>query len=493
MKLLRDGQTRIVVATDAFSMGVDIPDIECSIQWGVDRKLTLCALQQRLGRAARTPEMQGIGVIYAPKSLLFHLGKRSTGSMGGPAAAQGDHEEVDEEQEWEDITEEVGIIADNRGRDLEELCLAVESGKMKMERVRELCRTMYRKANDLKRAEEEQQSAQRGRIRILSGGGSHRRLPTDNIDPGILWLLNTLGCRHRMLMTYFGYPDIFDERKLQRSWCCDRCAKSNNLDPDVTSTSGIKLQSSAIYYTEMNPIKKSSQLPPIQLSSEPFNLIKPFIKDSLEKWRTLCFDRLVQKDAMDPGMPVQFLLPDSVIESVIRGCNRQLDLEYIKLLFVKARVSLSSSTLRGKDFVDILCLIKAIIARHSPPPGICPDVIRIDSVVVVQSDEPAPAPLCQSGAIPSGAGTPSQISGTPSLRANGNVVTSSSQTSLDTTSGPKVPTVILPDPLVPTVVAVPESTVCTSPKLSVNSNLPSGTVELGHNASGMISWLHPKS
>jgi len=42
---LMKGDTRIVVCTDAFGLGIDIPDIEVVIQWHVDEKLvasTLC-------------------------------------------------------------------------------------------------------------------------------------------------------------------------------------------------------------------------------------------------------------------------------------------------------------------------------------------------------------------------------------------------------------------------------------------------------------------
>jgi superfamily II DNA/RNA helicase len=61
---LRDGITRIVVCTDAFGLGVNIPDIDQVIQWKVNERLTCANLGQRIGRCVRDETRQGIAVIY---------------------------------------------------------------------------------------------------------------------------------------------------------------------------------------------------------------------------------------------------------------------------------------------------------------------------------------------------------------------------------------------------------------------------------------------
>lgn len=50
LKELHEGTVRIVVCTDAMSLGVNIPDITRVIQWAVTKKLHLSTLIQRVGR-----------------------------------------------------------------------------------------------------------------------------------------------------------------------------------------------------------------------------------------------------------------------------------------------------------------------------------------------------------------------------------------------------------------------------------------------------------
>ena len=58
------GDTRIVVCTDAFGLGIDIPDIKVVIQWQVDEKLVASTLYQCIEWAARGKDVEGIAVIY---------------------------------------------------------------------------------------------------------------------------------------------------------------------------------------------------------------------------------------------------------------------------------------------------------------------------------------------------------------------------------------------------------------------------------------------
>src|SRR5436190_2209020 len=74
---LRKGDTRIVICTDAFNLGIDIPDIEVVIQWQVDEKLMASTLYQRIGRVARGKDVEGVAVVYIQKSLLDSIAKKN--------------------------------------------------------------------------------------------------------------------------------------------------------------------------------------------------------------------------------------------------------------------------------------------------------------------------------------------------------------------------------------------------------------------------------
>src|SRR5271155_1140632 len=50
LKDVESGRTRIVLCTDAFSLGVHILDIDLVIQWDINEKLTIESLSQRIGR-----------------------------------------------------------------------------------------------------------------------------------------------------------------------------------------------------------------------------------------------------------------------------------------------------------------------------------------------------------------------------------------------------------------------------------------------------------
>lgn len=62
MEKFRNGKVRVLFATEAAGMGCDISDIVCVIQFGVPN--SIISLVQRLGRAARTPGLQGYGVVF---------------------------------------------------------------------------------------------------------------------------------------------------------------------------------------------------------------------------------------------------------------------------------------------------------------------------------------------------------------------------------------------------------------------------------------------
>jgi superfamily II DNA helicase RecQ len=70
IRLFRNGEALLTIVIDAFSLGVDISDIERVIQWGVTERFTLDTLVQRIGRAGRDIKVQAIAIIYAPRDLL---------------------------------------------------------------------------------------------------------------------------------------------------------------------------------------------------------------------------------------------------------------------------------------------------------------------------------------------------------------------------------------------------------------------------------------
>jgi superfamily II DNA or RNA helicase len=65
-----DGQCKILIATDAFGAGMDIPTIQRVVQWGASGLEDLDSLVQRFGRCARDPNIQGMCILYHEQSYV---------------------------------------------------------------------------------------------------------------------------------------------------------------------------------------------------------------------------------------------------------------------------------------------------------------------------------------------------------------------------------------------------------------------------------------
>ncbi len=70
----RAGSTSIVIASDAFGLGVDIAGIERVILWDVAHRpgfrLDACSIVQRMGRAVRDGKSNGTCIVYHPDWMV---------------------------------------------------------------------------------------------------------------------------------------------------------------------------------------------------------------------------------------------------------------------------------------------------------------------------------------------------------------------------------------------------------------------------------------
>ncbi|KAJ7599755.1 P-loop containing nucleoside triphosphate hydrolase protein [Mycena floridula] len=62
----RRGETWGLAVTDAFGMGLDLPDVEIVVQWRVPPDM--CTLWQRFGRAGRAEGSQAVAILFAERS-----------------------------------------------------------------------------------------------------------------------------------------------------------------------------------------------------------------------------------------------------------------------------------------------------------------------------------------------------------------------------------------------------------------------------------------
>ncbi|RPB18405.1 hypothetical protein L211DRAFT_764423, partial [Terfezia boudieri ATCC MYA-4762] len=64
------GDTRIMVATSAWGMGINDSHVERVIQWRVGAIPTLDTLIQHFGRCARNPLLQGVCIAFVEQSCV---------------------------------------------------------------------------------------------------------------------------------------------------------------------------------------------------------------------------------------------------------------------------------------------------------------------------------------------------------------------------------------------------------------------------------------
>ena len=71
------GRARIMIASSAWGMGVDDPDVERVIQWGVKKLENLDTVVQRFGRAGRNPGVQGACFLFTEAKFIGPRAKKT--------------------------------------------------------------------------------------------------------------------------------------------------------------------------------------------------------------------------------------------------------------------------------------------------------------------------------------------------------------------------------------------------------------------------------
>ena len=177
IELVKKGICRIVYATASASNGIDFPGIRRIIQYGVDAHLVdFCGWVQRMGRAGRCDDQQCLAIIYAPaRYLLPRLPQTGT-----------------------ELEKEFGVFRD-----------AVNTPGT------ELMGGLYKRPENRSRKPKSglQENRRRSPVEIMK-----------DLDPMLLWFLNTTGCRRHLLLKYFADPKGEDFKVSEGFICCDVCS-----------------------------------------------------------------------------------------------------------------------------------------------------------------------------------------------------------------------------------------------------------------------------
>lgn len=346
----KSGRTRIVLATDAFSLGVNIHDIDLIIQWDINEKLTIESLSQRMGRGSRAPGRMSTSIIYVRKSLLESV----------PQDWKEGWKETDPQPVLDDDDlDELRIIPVFKQRPLAKFGIPVTPETSTM--VHKHVRALYKEATSLKDAHRD--------ARQESRGTQQERLSlAQKIDPSVLWIVANTGCPHAVLHIIFREPgDLYTES--HQGWCCSFHAKQRGLAADTVVAPGITLAGS-ISYLQRDPsnnkiilLPKPQAIVPSILNQPRREIIsrerKKYLHRALEKWRSLKFKEL----QLPPNCVPCIVLPDKVIDRIVNNVRNIVTYPQLLATLSDGHWDWKSSLLTEPDIAGVFAMIEGGLTR----------------------------------------------------------------------------------------------------------------------------------
>ena len=167
------GNTRIWVCTDAAGMGIDIEDVERAIQWKIRDHVNLAVLLQKIGCAGRNRNIPAVSIVFVENKHI--------------------------------LPRDVANIPNSLFRDFQ-VAIRPKDGA----RASELIGQLY-----------------------LESGFVHKKKKSislfHDIDPALLWFINTTGCRRCLALACF-MSNALAAKCACSLVCCDNCMYNQHIN-----------------------------------------------------------------------------------------------------------------------------------------------------------------------------------------------------------------------------------------------------------------------
>ena len=177
MENFLNGNTRILICTDAVGMRADIPDIRRVIQWTIVKHSTFTTILQQIGRAARRIKILALAVIFVESKHI--LPENMTNAV-------------------EDYSFARLPVAKREKDATEKIVSSMYKDNMQIRKERDFS-TFYK------------------------------------VNPPLLWFLNITDCHRRLALAYFADDFAYGNLAPKMS-CCNNCLynlyKSANTEKD---------------------------------------------------------------------------------------------------------------------------------------------------------------------------------------------------------------------------------------------------------------------
>ena len=214
---------------------------------------------------------------------------------------------------------------------------------------------LYKEARSLK-------EAHRTAKQESTGTQQEKLSMSQKIDPAVLWVFTTTGCRHRVFQTIFREPGdgVFSDSR--QGWCCDGCAYRRGFHVETVVAPGITLGNS-VSYLRTDPSNK------IILLSKPREVVphnpneprreiisserKKSLQKDLENWRRMKLKELKLQHAVP-----SIVLPDQVLSRIVKNVRHIVTFPQLLATLRDAHWDLKSSLLSEIDLVGVFAWIE---------------------------------------------------------------------------------------------------------------------------------------
>jgi hypothetical protein len=323
LSMFKTGECRIVIATEAFGLGVHIPNILRVIQWGLCEKVNAANLFQRVGRAARDNSYIGTAVIYIQRELMNAI------------------EAITEH--WREGFVENTDAQPQEGtskRVLSRYKIPVE--KQFQGQIDFHVGQMYEHIKSLKDAYRQAREAGTNNAEKLKG--------LFKLDPGVLWIIMTEGCMWQAFLRMFNDPTVFS--KCHRSWCCTCCARTAGKEALSLQSHDVPLhypgdaspnapEPIKVVSTKIRAWIVTDGPPRVDRDQKKCSDLADKLIESLETWRATVH----LFSGLPKFLPDTAVMSDRALEHLVENSHRIVSHERLREELKKAKVDVDNGAL----------------------------------------------------------------------------------------------------------------------------------------------------
>jgi hypothetical protein len=398
VKRITSGETRFVVCTDAFGLGINIRDIDRVVQWEVDEKLVGSSLTQRIGRGGRDPSRTAVAIVFIQKAIQDTFAKHGIHTEGAWkekwAASSSSSDETSQPPDPDAEPEDLRVAPLAMDPDSKEFSLYMKSFTIPVslptkDKVDSHLLGLFRDSKNLKEALEHAKEAAQGT----------RQAPmpmAKKIDPQVLWFLATQGCRHMALGAIFKDINLYE--RSHRSWCCDWCFYNSpdHVPGTHAETAGISTELSIL---NPNPPVR----PPVKRKGNELPLVRRTAKEVSARHATVIYSRLhafrerYWQVLSIPNTEPCIVIPDKVLKDITsrKNLRRITDLSDLVLMLKVMGIPPELDMLGMEDKVAMFEIIDLTLKQTFAPvpilPNLAPAALQalplVERIVTTASDQ----------------------------------------------------------------------------------------------------------